>query len=203
LEILYQNAVAGAAHNAEQRFPPPNIHPGTRVQILEILRNWINISGTSPIYWLSGAAGIGKSAVAQTIAEEFANSHLAASFFFSRSDPTRNDLKRFFTTIALQLVTSHILGPLLSEFVDLIIRNNRNIIHASLEQQFRELIVKPCNQLNAEQWKNFPPLIVIDGLDECIDIASQERLLTIIREAQSSLMLPFKFLICSRPEPRI
>ncbi|KIK51962.1 hypothetical protein GYMLUDRAFT_114670, partial [Collybiopsis luxurians FD-317 M1] len=50
------NAVAGAAHDAEQRFPPPNCHPGTRTQILEILRNWVNDSTkTAPIYWLYGA----------------------------------------------------------------------------------------------------------------------------------------------------
>ncbi|KIK61983.1 hypothetical protein GYMLUDRAFT_243130 [Collybiopsis luxurians FD-317 M1] len=218
LEILYQTAVVGAAHNAEQRFPPPNCYPGTRTQILGLLRNWVNDgTKTAHIYWFYGAAGVGKSAVAQTISEEFANSCLAASFFFSRADSARNHLQHFFTTIALQLVTSHVLGPLFREFIDLTICNNRNIIHANLEEQFRELIVKPCNQLTAEQWKELPRLIVIDGLDECLDIASQERLLSIICEAksestcedestceaESSLMLPFEFLICSRPEPRL
>ncbi|KIK61998.1 hypothetical protein GYMLUDRAFT_42428 [Collybiopsis luxurians FD-317 M1] len=203
LEILYQNAVAGAAHDAEQRFPPPNCYPGTRTQILEYLRNWVNDRTKSPIYWLYGAAGVGKSAVAQSISEEFAQSHLAASFFFSRADSARNHLQQFFTTLAFQLVTSHALGPLLSEFVDINIRRKRNIVHANLEQQFQELIVNPCNELTAEQWKDLPRLIVIDGLDECIDIASQERLLSIIREAILSSMLPFRFLICSRPEPRI
>ncbi|KIK69252.1 hypothetical protein GYMLUDRAFT_35321 [Collybiopsis luxurians FD-317 M1] len=204
LEILFQNAVGSAAHDAEQRFPPPNCYPGTRTQILEILRNWVNNSAeTAPVYWLYGAAGVGKSAVAQTISEEFANSHLAASFFFSRADPARNHLQQFFTTISLQLATSHILGPLLSESIDLTIRRKRDIVSTNLKRQFQDLIVNPCNQLTAERWKDLPRLIVIDGLDECLDIASQERLLAIIREAESSSMLPFQFLICSRPEPRI
>ncbi|KIK61962.1 hypothetical protein GYMLUDRAFT_224215, partial [Collybiopsis luxurians FD-317 M1] len=218
LEILYENAVAGAAHNAEQRFPPPNCHPGTRTQILEILRNWVNDSTkTTPIYWLYGAAGIGKSAIAQTVSEEFAKSRLAASFFFSRTDPTRNRLKHFFVAISLQLATSHVLGPLLRNSIDLTIRHSRTIINANLEEQFQELIAKPCNLLTAEQWKELPRLIVIDGLDECLDIASQERLLSIIREAKSKStceeeltgeaksgsILPLEFLICSRPEPRI
>ncbi|KIK61935.1 hypothetical protein GYMLUDRAFT_142412, partial [Collybiopsis luxurians FD-317 M1] len=202
LEMLYQNAVVGAAYDAEQRFPPPNCHPGTRTETLEILRNWVNGSTkTTPIYWLYGAAGVGKSAVAQTISEEFANSQLAATFFFSRADPTRN-LQHFFTTIAFRLVTSHVLGPILSEYVDLTIRRDRTIIHANLERQFQELIAKPCYRLNTEQWKNLPQLIVIDGLDECVDIPSQERLLSIIRKAKSGSTVPFKFLICSRPEPR-
>ncbi|KIK61985.1 hypothetical protein GYMLUDRAFT_165432, partial [Collybiopsis luxurians FD-317 M1] len=80
---------------------------------------------------------------------------------------------------------------------------NRDIVHASLEHQFQELIIKSCHRLPAEQWKNLPRLIVIDGLDECVDIPSQERLLSIIREAKSGSIVPFKFLICSRPEPRI
>ncbi|KIK61953.1 hypothetical protein GYMLUDRAFT_42372 [Collybiopsis luxurians FD-317 M1] len=204
IEILHQNAVVGAAYDAEQRFPPPNCYPGTRTETLEILRNWVNDSTkTTPIYWLYGAAGVGKSAVAQTISEEFADTQLAASFFFSRADTTRNHLQHFFTTITLRLVTSRVLGPILSEYVDLTIRRDRNIIHANLERQFQELIAKPCYRLNAELWKNLPRLIVIDGLDECVDIASQERLLSIIREAKFGSMVPYKFLICSRPEPRI
>ncbi|KAF9069509.1 hypothetical protein BDP27DRAFT_1201868, partial [Rhodocollybia butyracea] len=81
-----------------------------------------------------------------------------------------------------------------------------DIIQASLETQFHELIVKPCSQLSPEQLSILPRLIVIDGLDECVDIASQERLLSIIRQAKSADAqppLPFEFLICSRPEPRI
>ena len=61
-------------------------------------------------------------------------------------------------------------------------------------------------------------MIVIDGLDECLDIRSQECLLSIIHKAISqstgedeltdskakvNLAMPFEFLICSRPEPRI
>ncbi|KIK53220.1 hypothetical protein GYMLUDRAFT_49543 [Collybiopsis luxurians FD-317 M1] len=204
IEILYQNAVVGAAYNAELRCPPPNCHPGTRTRILEILRNWVSHdTKTTPVYWLYGAAGVGKSAVAQTISEEYALSRLAASFFFARLDPTRNSLKQFFTTISLQLATSPILGTFFRDSIDLTIRKNRNIIHANLEQQFEELILRPCSQMDAELWKALPQLIVIDGLDECVDIASQERLLSIIYKATSSSRLPFEFLICSRPEPRI
>ncbi|KAF5384575.1 hypothetical protein D9757_007502 [Collybiopsis confluens] len=203
LELLYQSAVTSASHDAEQRFPPPNVYPGTRTEVLEILRRWVHRRTEEPVYWLYGSAGVGKSAVAQTIAEEFAGTHLAASFFFSRSDPARNHLQSFFTTIALQLATSHTLGPLLKDFIDVTIRRKRNIVHANLELQFQELIVKPCKEVPSRQWASLPRLIVIDGLDECIDIPSQERLLSIIRDAKTNSTVPFEFLICSRPEPRI
>ncbi|KAE9409021.1 hypothetical protein BT96DRAFT_1013158 [Gymnopus androsaceus JB14] len=211
LEILYRNVVQGAFYNSEQRSPPPNCHPGTRTRVLEILKSWItNVAPLTSIYWLYGAAGVGKSAVAQTISEEFAASHLAASFFFARADPSRNNLSSFFTTIAHQLATSPTLGPLLKYPIGLAVRENPSIVHAALQQQFRDLIVLPCIwltttcRLTTAQWKSLPRLIVIDGLDECIDIASQERLLSIIRQAKTATPpLPFEFLICSRPEPRI
>ncbi|KIK61956.1 hypothetical protein GYMLUDRAFT_165656, partial [Collybiopsis luxurians FD-317 M1] len=169
LEILDQNAVVGAAYDAEQRFPPPNCYPGTRTETLEILRKWVSDStSTTFIYWLYGAAGLGKSAIAQTVSEEFANSHLAASFFFSRADPTRNNLQHFFITISLHLTTYHVLGPILSEYIDLTIRRECRIVHAKLERQFQELVVKPCNQLITKQWRKLPRLIIIDGLDECV-----------------------------------
>jgi hypothetical protein len=198
-------ALTNASYDAEQRFPPPKCHPDTRIQILDILRTWAkDYYKRMSIYWLYGAAGVGKSAVAQTIAEELSPSHLVASFFFSRSDPARNNLSSFFITICQQLVVSPTLGPLLRNSIDMTIRRMRNIVHSTLEQQFQELIVKPCRELTADQWKSLPHLIIIDGLDECTDIPSQERLLSIIREAKmAEPPLPFDFLICSRPEPRI
>ncbi|KAJ3801116.1 hypothetical protein GGU11DRAFT_842690, partial [Lentinula aff. detonsa] len=215
LAILHRDAVSrGASHYAEQRFPPPNCHPGTRSQILEILKKWItNDHKSTSIYWIYGAAGVGKSAVAQTISETFVQhivngipeGRLAASFFFSRVDPLRNNLSLFFTTIAHQLATSPVLGPHLGAYIDLAIRHNPNILHETLEQQFQELIVNPCAELPPDNWKNLPRLIIIDGLDECADIASQERLLSIIRQSKTNTdpPFPFDFLMCSRPEPRI
>ncbi|KAE9402625.1 hypothetical protein BT96DRAFT_544217 [Gymnopus androsaceus JB14] len=215
LKILHQNAVWSASYNSEQRFPPPNCHLGTRTQVLEILKNWItDTTNRTSVYWLYGAAGVGKSAVAQTISEEFSASHLAASFFFARTDSSRNNLLSFFITISHQLATSSQLGPLLKYPIDVTVRDNPGIVHAVLEEQFQELIVMPCHwltvtcRLTPEKLENLPRLIVIDGLDECIDIASQERLLSLIRKATSAkatsaTQFPFKFLICSRPEPRI
>ncbi|KAK1218642.1 hypothetical protein PQX77_018670 [Marasmius sp. AFHP31] len=46
-----------------------------------------------------------------------------------------------------------------------------------------------------------PDIVIIDGLDECSDEATQRRILDIIRDAvQQSPHFPLRFLICSRPE---
>lgn len=207
LRILCEKVVMGASYNSEQRFPPPNCHPETRLQILEVLRRWITCThNATSIFWLYGAAGVGKSAVAQTISEEFKTTQLAATFFFSRADPSRNHLLSFFTTISYQLATSLELGRLLQNPIQTAVCDNPGILCAGLEEQYQKLMLKPCSRLTAEQWNSLPRLIVIDGLDECTKIPSQQCLLSIIRQIKtptSPLHLPFKFLICSRPEPRI
>ncbi|EEB93282.1 hypothetical protein MPER_08085, partial [Moniliophthora perniciosa FA553] len=66
LKLLAQKA----APNFRQRFPPPNCHPGTRASILEELSKWIeDDSKATRIFWLYGSAGVGKSAIAQNLAE--------------------------------------------------------------------------------------------------------------------------------------
>ncbi|KAF9069520.1 hypothetical protein BDP27DRAFT_1265006 [Rhodocollybia butyracea] len=209
LEILSQKVVFSASHNAEQRFPPPKCHPGTRAHFLDTLGEWVRSkSKPTSIYWLYGAAGVGKSAIAQTISESCSTSNLAASFFFSRTDSAglRSTLSHFFITLAYQLAISPLSSPILNRSITRVAYSRPDIIQASLETQFQELIVRPCSQLSPDQLNILPRLIVIDGLDECIDIASQERLLSIIRQAKSADVqppFPFEFLICSRPEPRI
>ncbi|KAF9071550.1 hypothetical protein BDP27DRAFT_1321936 [Rhodocollybia butyracea] len=167
LKVLYRNIIPVASYDAEQRYPPPNCYPGTGTKILNVLRQWIiDRSKTTSIYWLYGPAGAGKSAIAQTICEEFAKCKtLAASFFFfARTDSSRLILE--------------------------MIGRMPEIVHATLERQFQELIVEPFHQLPSDSWRKLPRLI--------------ERLLTIIREAKTgSNPLPVDFLICCRPEPRI
>ncbi|KAJ7651039.1 hypothetical protein FB45DRAFT_820502, partial [Roridomyces roridus] len=58
--------------------------PGTRKELLEKLENWAldKSPNTSPIFWLSGMAGTGKSTVAYTICKLFqGHKQFGASFF--------------------------------------------------------------------------------------------------------------------------
>jgi Mrp family chromosome partitioning ATPase len=104
-----QEAVAHTAfHNAGERFDPPRCHPNTRVAVLDKIEKWAlrmdpDTSDTS-ILWLSGAAGAGKSAIAQNLAEHFhSKGLLIASFFFGRSDSTRNHARSLVSTMVYQL----------------------------------------------------------------------------------------------------
>ena len=58
--------------------------------------------GGSPIFWLDGISGIGKSTVAKTMAEFAEEQKILGASFFSRTDG-RTNLAVFFNTIAYQL----------------------------------------------------------------------------------------------------
>ncbi|KAF8994625.1 hypothetical protein BDQ17DRAFT_1366511, partial [Cyathus striatus] len=83
--FLAQNIASDAKHDSGQRFPPPLCHPGTRERVIEQLVRWSNdMDDQSNILWLYGPAGVGKSAIAQSVCERLERMKtLGASFFFS------------------------------------------------------------------------------------------------------------------------
>ncbi|KAF9071964.1 hypothetical protein BDP27DRAFT_1290802 [Rhodocollybia butyracea] len=203
LTKLYEHTSTSALFNAEARFPPPLCHPGTREAVLKELKKWAKqdtpqvFPNDSSIRWLYGPAGAGKSAIAQTFAEACAKKGiLAASFFFWRSDSSRNSPERLFTTLALQ-ITSTI--PELRSTMNSVVIRNPSVLTSSIENQFNKLILQPCSPLSSTR----PQIIVIDGLDECSNSRDQQRILSILKDAMHKHPLPFRILIASRPEPRI
>ncbi|THU83107.1 hypothetical protein K435DRAFT_766070 [Dendrothele bispora CBS 962.96] len=223
LRLLYQEiAQVGAFYDSEDRFPPPRCHPHTREAVLADISAWITEQNTSSlqnsnqdsvqssqalVHWLYGPAGAGKSAIAQTLAESFKNSHLAASFFFSRSSSKRNNPRTLFTTVAYCLAVSK--DTKLRAAIDKAVIERHVILGASIESQFLELVVKPLENLPRERWGNLPKVVIIDGLDECQGSDSQRRVLTTILsqlvddKGRPRFRIPLRFLIASRPEPQI
>ncbi|KAF8219522.1 hypothetical protein L208DRAFT_1208255, partial [Tricholoma matsutake] len=75
----------------------------TQIKILEEVRSWAD-SMTTPIFWLSGPAGTGKTTVVHTIAKEYNKDRkLAASFFFWRKTGDHNDINKLVPTLAWQI----------------------------------------------------------------------------------------------------
>ena len=83
----------------------PTCFEGTRSAVLREIYSWYEGSdGQTQIYVLEGLAGIGKSTVARTVAEEaYERIWLGVSFFFSRREDDRKSAKLFFGTVAFQL----------------------------------------------------------------------------------------------------
>ncbi|KAJ8089329.1 hypothetical protein PM082_014577 [Marasmius tenuissimus] len=215
IEILADHIAPTALHSSDTRNARTACLEGTRVGIVKKLTGWVeDPSKKRRVCWATGGAGVGKSAIAQTICETSCRkSQLAASFFFSRNDASRSTLDRFCPTLAHQLATSEPFRSAgLSTLIDNAVRENSGKLRATnLEGQFQSLISQPCAQIDAKKWKTLPKLIVIDGPDECMGGSgttsasrAQEALLSIINHATSaSPLLPFQFMIFRRPERTI
>ncbi|KAF9472893.1 hypothetical protein BDN70DRAFT_925448 [Pholiota conissans] len=194
-----------ALYDSSARFDPPKCHPNTRVVVLEYLMGWIfgHNDPEALIMWLYGPAGAGKSAILQTIAEYCAERNkLLASFFFSRSDPTRNHIKPLIPTIACQIAIAF---PEVKPYVESAIERDPFLLDKSLATQFQLLIVTPLQALisSGNLKPGSPRLILIDGLDECDELKMQNMILGVIANALRFHNLPLIFLIASRPEQNI
>ncbi|KAF5314863.1 hypothetical protein D9619_007088 [Psilocybe cf. subviscida] len=206
MDRLHEAVAHTAFHNSGERFDPQKCHPNTRVAVLDKIEKWAlrvdpETSDTS-ILWLSGAAGAGKSAIAQTVAERFhSKGLLIVSFFFGRSDASRNHARSLVATIVYQLYS--VLPPAAQSRVLAIIDQDPLIFTKSLLVQFESLIVKPLQPLFDDGFWNSvsaPHLVIIDGLDECIDREMQRNVLLVLSASVHQFHSPLIFLLASRPE---
>ena len=210
---MRQHCALGALLDAKERFDPPQCAPKTREAIIKNIIDWVQDNkSASSILWLHGPAGAGKSAIAQTVAQNCKNRGLlVASHFFSRtssSSSERSDGDRVIPTLTLQLLHAF---PVIERHIEGVIRKDPGIFDRLRSIQMEELVINPlrCQRLWQCIWKYSEPqayngrLVVVDGLDECSDPEVQCDLLHIIASACSRIPLPLRFLIVSRPEIHI
>ena len=168
--------------------------------------HWIQaIEISETVLWLYGSAGAGKSAIAQTIAEMCAElGLLVTSFFFSRTSQLRNNERRLIPSIAYQLALSI---PGTRSYIESAVQIDPSIFDRSLETQIETLIIRPLKNayavVNPAEAKQWPKLIIIDGLDECHGPSIQCSIIRLISSALLRIPVPFILLVASRPEPHI
>ncbi|KAF8956887.1 hypothetical protein BDZ97DRAFT_1925054 [Flammula alnicola] len=206
-ELLRKEVATAAFHNSAQRLDPPKCHPNTREAVLQKIMAWIQTSEDRETWlmWLHGAAGAGKSAIAQSIAEICAKSKLAiASFFFFRTDPTRNSVRPLAATLAYQLALSL---PVARDIIGQAVERDPLVFGLSFASQLESLIVEPLRQIgrlpHCSTSITSPFLIIIDGLDECDGRDVQTNIVHAISEALRDADLPILFLVASRPEQHL
>ncbi|RXW17047.1 hypothetical protein EST38_g8798 [Candolleomyces aberdarensis] len=220
-ELLLKNIAPNALHDSSARYDAPKCDEDTRVEVTGEIMDWIQDQNSPQrVLCMIGAAGAGKSALQQTIAERCAKSDiLAATFFCSSADPTRNRASTIVGTIAYQLGLKH---PLFQSSIIAAVKHDPLIFSRSIQSQMEGLIVLPFENLRRSQEidiATFPHAILIDGLDECkgepnhiADPAHlgaddrcqaedrQAELLAAIRRCILDTDLPFRVFIASRPE---
>jgi hypothetical protein len=156
------------------------------------------------ILWLYGAAGAGKSVIAHDIAQRCdLQKFMLASFFFSRSDPTRSMAKPLIATIAYEMWRNI---PCTQEKIIGIIEQDPLIFTRSLKAQVTALIAEPLREPLEAGYFNAPTsrrLIIIDGLDECDTPAVQCSILQAISLLFDEYHLPLRILVSSRQESHL
>ncbi|KAF9533125.1 hypothetical protein CPB83DRAFT_845869 [Crepidotus variabilis] len=199
LEILYDKAAPSAFHISDERYDAPKCLPETRVAILEDLLQQVTIAVVSQIIWLHGAAGAGKSSIAQSFAEICNKENLLiGSFFFFRTSPLRNNAKRLAASLAYQLARSI---PSTLPHIAACIENHPAIFESSLGDQLEKLFAHPVRQACENTELNHQPrLVILDGLDECATPRIQTHILAVLAKVVQSTPIPLVILIASRPE---
>src|ERR1700759_3597878 len=168
----------------------------TREALLKDVSEWVPALDKPPIYVLSGLAGIGKSTVAQTVAER---SHhlrsLGASFFFSRSEADRRNAGIFFTTIAYQLC---VYDEQFAQAIGGVLKTQRGLDATTKDpaEQLEALILNPLRDIVKSCSQSI--MIVVDALAECDDEDGSMILALLNRLVQE---LPsFRIILTTRPQ---
>ncbi|KAJ2935700.1 hypothetical protein H1R20_g1391, partial [Candolleomyces eurysporus] len=218
-EVLQKHTAPNALHDSSARFDAPKCDEDTRIEVTDEIMGFIkDRDHPQRLLCMTGAAGSGKSALQQTIAERCAKGNiLGAAYFISVADAKRNTASTIVPTIAYQLGLHH---PTLQRFVAAEVEHDPLIFSRSLITQMDVLVVRPFKNLrrsNECDTSTFPYVILIDGLDECQGEPStttdlgrvkmkykaedrQTEFLAAIRNSLLNSDLPFRVFIASRPE---
>jgi hypothetical protein len=89
---------------------------------------------------------------------------LGASFFFKKGEGERGNASRFFSTIAIDLVTRE---PGMLPGIRSALDTDSAIPEKALKDQFKKLILQPLLGIQQARSQALARVVVIDALDEC------------------------------------
>ena len=190
----------GATYDSSESDTRAGCLEGTRKSQLKSIMDWAlgPSPQTTPIIWLKGAAGAGKTSIARTIAQLCASNHrLAASFFFKSSDPLRSKVDSVIPTLALQIAAA---SPTWKRVIEESLAHDPLLLEdKNKAKQFSTLIHRPLHMTHSEGHMT-PLVIVVDALDECDDYVRLHALLRAMTNSLVQQPSPIRLLLTSRPE---
>ncbi|PVF91579.1 hypothetical protein CPB86DRAFT_303630 [Serendipita vermifera] len=174
--------------------------PNTRVDLLQMIDEWVHDRKKPPIFWLSGMAGTGKSTIAKTLSQSLdkpkPEDYLGASFFCSRDDDELSRDHLIIPNIAYQLAQY---DEGIYSGVTKSLQADPDLADLDIENQFQKLVLEP---LQNTLTRRTLIVIVMDALDECS--GKPEEIVALFASPQLAT-LPFsvKLFVTGRPEARI
>ncbi|KAF1935622.1 hypothetical protein EJ02DRAFT_324548, partial [Clathrospora elynae] len=201
LDLTTLPAAEGASYDSYAEEHNARCLPNTRTKLLDEITTWANNKEGKSIFWLSGMAGTGKSTIARTIAQSFADCRqLGASFFFKKGEGERGNASRFFTTIASDLVKHE---PGILAGIRKALKEDSTIPYKALKDQFEKLILQPLLEIKQARLQALARVVVIDALDECEQEADIRAILRLLAQTKDIRPVPLRIVVTSRPELHI
>jgi len=179
--------------------------PGTRTAILRKIENEVNKVDGHNVIWIRGFPGVGKSALAASIADRLQEQKRhVVRFRFDRTQSTTITTEALWRVVACDLARRY---PLLCQQLA---QGNAELLSSNIDRLFETLIEKPLSTLDHDP-HNKLPVFVIDALDECGGLRHDSMgqkdyeglLRTLQRWAQKDHLKKFKLIITSRVDDRI
>jgi len=178
---------------------------GTRTTILQEIENEIkNVDGPNVI-WIRGSPGVGKSALAASIANRLVDQKRhVITFRFDRTEST-------ITTSALWRAVACDLARLYPSLRQHMAQGNQEHRSSDIDRLFKSFIEGPLSALDDTIPREELPVIVIDALDECGGLRHdapgkkdiQNLLHTLNHWIQVDHLKRFTLVVTSRPEGHI
>ncbi|KAH9058121.1 hypothetical protein EDB87DRAFT_1578268 [Lactarius vividus] len=172
---------------------------GTRTAVLDEIFSWLKDPSGARIFWLSGIAGSGKSAVARSasISTALLVEHIVISIFFSQFGHAGHcDPSSVFQTFAFQF---SLLDIGYNERVSEVINEDPNIFEKDLRFQYEKLIIETLGAIRRPHGRI---LIILDGLDEC-EPHGATAILKVLLAEDVDHPKELKIFIASRPEAHL
>ncbi|KAK6511579.1 hypothetical protein TWF481_000494 [Arthrobotrys musiformis] len=167
----------GAIFNSFEDEGEPECLPGTRVDLLKDLNDWIVDPKETRIFWLCGMAGTGKSTISRTFARILSdNGQLGASFFLNAAKQTGG----------------------------MPVEKDENIGQKTLSDQFERVLFGPLSKINAPDVPDStkPLVLVIDALNECEGNGTVQRIVELLGQL-AGVSLNIRIFVTSRPQGTI
>ncbi|KAH7090127.1 hypothetical protein BKA62DRAFT_626614 [Auriculariales sp. MPI-PUGE-AT-0066] len=147
---------------------PEPCSDGTRVDVLSAIHEWASRTSTPRVFWLTGPAGSGKSAIASSVTERLRSVGLIVlPFFFSRATRTRNTAFALPAALAYELAAANLIAR---RKILQLVNDEPEILLSSLADQLHRLVFDPlASVLQADTYKATNVILLLDNVDGTVN----------------------------------